>query len=321
MKRLIAMLLSAACLLICAAYAGPSVRAEESEDLCAVFAKVGTTSNDNWTLGHGEIAKNAFFAARWAYYLYSLDKPNGDDLVWGDWDGKTFTPGGRRNFVKIPAKPFDAYVPQCMALDGDFRTLLAAESEEYEKEHPCKDPAGEMEAYGTLRKLCHPQYVKELDAYLIDFFYATGGGGFDLETRGYTKNKNGTYSVYLQYVLYANGAWCDIPTTAEELKKEGVDLISIGRPYSSSAGKKNENYARYSVDEYLALLTDHPDWVEKTLRPMLDKDVLCLWADRAGTIGEGYYEITVTYSGGPIKILDAKRADALPAGLIAILLA
>lgn len=312
MKRLIAMLLSAVCLLTCAAYAGPSVRAEESEDLCAVFASLGYVAENVHCLHSTDwmIKKRAFFAAYWAYYRYSTSKTNGDGLVWGDWDGKTFTPGGRRNFVKIPAKPFDAYVPQCMALDGDFRTLLAAESEEYEKEHPCDDPAGEMEAYGTLLKLCHPQYVKELDAYLIDFLYMKGGGAY-LNLRGYTKNRNGTYSVYLQWV---DGIYGAIPSE-DDLKE--IDMVSIGLPYRRSgqfAGKKNENYVRYTTDELRALLTDHRDWVEKNLWIVGEDGSPKKWPEV--WLAKDYYEITVTYSGGPIKILDVKETDALPAGLI-----
>lgn len=316
MKRLIAMVLSAVCLLTCAAYAGPSVRAEESEDLCAVFASLGYVADEvHWLNGGTDwmITNKVFFAAHWAYYRYSTSKMNGDDLVWGDWDGKTFTPGGRRNFVKIPAKLFDAYVPQCMALDGDFRTLLAAESEEYEKEHPCDDPAGEMEAYGTLWKLLHPQYVKELDAYLIDFFFATGGGP-GLNLRGYTKNRNGTYSVYLQWV---DGIYDAIPSE-DDLKE--IDMVSIGLPYRRSGqfvGKKDENYVRYTTDELRALLTDHRDWVEKNLWIAGEDGSLKKWPEVWYTKDyKDYYEITVTYSGGPVKILDLKKTDALPAGLI-----
>lgn len=316
MKRLIAMVLSAVCLLTCAAYAGPSVRAEESEDLCAVFASLGYVADEvHWLNGGTDwmITNKVFFAAHWAYYRYSTSKTNGDDLVWGDWDGKTFTPGGRRNFVKIPAKLFDAYVPQCMALDGDFRTLLAAESEEYEKEHPCDDPAGEMEAYGTLWKLLHPQYVKELDAYLIDFFFATGGGP-GLNLRGYTKNRNGTYSVYLQWV---DGIYDAIPSE-DDLKE--IDMVSIGLPYRRSGqfvGKKDENYVRYTTDELRALLTDHRDWVEKNLWIAGEDGSLKKWPEVWYTKDyKDYYEITVTYSGGPVKILDLKKTDALPAGLI-----
>lgn len=313
MKRLIAMLLSAVCLLTCAAYAGPSVRAEESEDLCAVFASLGYVADEvHWLNGGTDwmITNKVFFAAHWAYYRYSTSKTNGDDLVWGDWDGKTFTPGGRRNFVKIPAKLFDAYVPQCMALDGDFRTLLASESEEYEKEHPCDDPAGEMEAYGTLWKLLHPQYVKELDAYLIDFFFATGGGP-GLNLRGYTKNRNGTYSVYLQWV---DGIYDAIPSE-DDLKE--IDMISIGLPYrrsGQSPEEKNENYVRYTTDELRTLLTDHRDWVEKNLWIAGEDGSPKKWPEV--WLAKDYIEVTVTYSGGPIKILDVKETDALPAGLI-----
>ncbi len=312
MKRLIAMVLSAICLLTCAAYAGPSVRAEESEDLCAVFASLGYVADEVHWLHSTDwmIKKKAFFAAYWAYYRYSTSKTNGDDLVWGDWDGKTFTPGGRRNFVKIPAKPFDAYVPQCMALDGDFRTMLAAESEEYEKKHPCDDPAGEMEAYGTLWKLLHPQYVKELDAYLIDFFFAKGGGA-GLNLRGYTKNRNGTYSVYLQWV---DGIYGAIPSE-DDLKE--IDMVSIGLPYRRSGqfvGEKNENYIRYTTDELRVLLTDHRDWVEKNLWIAGEDGSPKKWPEV--WLAKDYIEITVTYSGGPVKILDLKKTDALPAGLI-----
>lgn len=312
MKRLIAMVLSAICLLTCAAYTGPSVRAEESEDLCAVFASLGYVADEVHWLHSTDwmIKKKAFFAAYWAYYRYSTSKTNGDDLVWGDWDGKTFTPGGRRNFVKIPAKPFDAYVPQCMALDGDFRTMLAAESEEYEKKHPCDDPAGEMEAYGTLWKLLHPQYVKELDAYLIDFFFAKGGGA-GLNLRGYTKNKNGTYSVYLQWVDSLYGG---IPSE-DDLKE--IDMISIGLPYRQSGQspeEKNENYVRYTTDELRTLLTDHRDWVEKNLWIAGEDGSPKKWPEV--WLAKDYIEITVTYSGGPVKILDLKKTDALPAGLI-----
>lgn len=313
MKRLIAMVLSAVCLLTCAAYAGPSVRAEESEDLCAVFASLGYVADYVHCLHSTDwmITNKVFFAAHWAYYRYSTSKTNGDGLVWGDWDGKTFTPGGRRNFVKIPAKPFDAYVPQCMALDGDFRTMLAAESEEYEKGYFCTySPEEQMEAYGTLLKLCHPQYVKELDAYLIDFFFAKGGGP-GLNLRGYTKNRNGTYSVYLQWV---DGIYGAIPSE-DDLKE--IDMVSIGLPYRQSGqfvGEKNENYIRYTTDELRVLLTDHRDWVEKKLWIAGEDGSPKKWPEV--WLAKDYIEITVTYSGGPVKILDLKKTDALPAGLI-----